>query len=674
MIHQDSPSEVGTLTGISIHLESKSNSNNKRRTNKSLTSSSLSDKHSTSHRSHRHRRRSVASIRSGLQWPLLMVILLAFTAIHLYYSPAETRRQLRAIRSSRVTTIEDRTHQELVREGLIPGTPKYNTKFKHKLNRRLVRNSVPERNEHRDLLQQRVAPETRTLYTPHYAAHYDNEYSNLQSTSDIDTTIETRAAAASSNNDCSNLFIYLPGPFAYHGHGSQINRYIMSIVIATYHGRALLLVEPPLAQSKYESGSQFGCPSDAFQQQGTSSSGMSIWSERASLMNEGSTTAGDQSVRDDFPMGFSRLIKHPNWLSHGCSVPKTCSYGKKGVSGEEYGYGDWEQLLWNGLQEDNNFQEFTCTNEDGTQSNVVVTGSSQLAKYFRKHEATMMMKANKNKHQWALNLGATSQEADAFVSMQSRSEDQWDYILGLMNKAGFLTLQPWIARDVKQFLQTYDMPSLLRDKSSEYTAIHVRRGDKLEKEARREIEQYWRARGYTDMTQLPTDYIPFDHYLQQFNEECKGEQVMTHNVYIATDDPITVRQEIEALDDVKHINANTILWKGCHQLTFYFNPTHDSAFHLNGDGEHGFINKEEGEDDTCLARYQRNIVSVADMMILSKAKTFIGEYNSNWGRVIRALRVRLNDNDEGSSLAAGHTKTLDIRVAWGRRERRTPGY
>ena len=64
----------------------------------------------------------------------------------------------------------------------------------------------------------------------------------------------------------------------------------------------------------------------------------------------------------------------------------------------------------------------------------------------------------------------------------------------------------------------------------------------------------------------------------------------------------------------------------------------NSAFHLSGK-----VKGKKATEDSCFARYDRNIVSFVDMIILSKARTFIGEYNSNWGRLIRTVRVRLND-------------------------------
>ncbi|KAL7453914.1 hypothetical protein ACHAWC_005553 [Mediolabrus comicus] len=70
-------------------------------------------------------------------------------------------------------------------------------------------------------------------------------------------------------------------------------------------------------------------------------------------------------------------------------------------------------------------------------------------------------------------------------------------------------------------------------------------------------------------------------------------------------------------------------------------------------------------------RYHRNIASVADMLILGKARTFVGEYNSNWGRLIRTMRVRLNAPiDEGDGVSARSNEDpssfSEINSNWGR--------
>ena len=42
---------------------------------------------------------------------------------------------------------------------------------------------------------------------------------------------------------------------------------------------------------------------------------------------------------------------------------------------------------------------------------------------------------------------------------------------------------------------------------------------------------------------------------------------------------------------------------------------------------------------------------------------------SNWGRLLRTMRVRLEDNGE-----AEYSKTLDMRIAWGVTQPRLPGW
>jgi len=139
-------------------------------------------------------------------------------------------------------------------------------------------------------------------------------------------------------------------------------------------------------------------------------------------------------------------------------------------------------------------------------------------------------------------------------------------------------------------------------------------------------------------------------------------------------------------------SKNSISWNDCHQLRFYFNPTEEtSAFHINRDREEEFNegqNIERGVDASCFSRYHLNIIaSIADMMILAKARTYIGEYNSNWGRVIRTIRVRLNtltQDDSGvindvdtmmvQGIKGGLSKTLDTKIAWGSTREKTLVY
>ncbi|KAL7466475.1 hypothetical protein ACHAXS_006772 [Conticribra weissflogii] len=458
-------------------------------------------------------------------------------------------------------------------------------------------------------------------------------YSTLQA--GIDPSVERRAKQSVADSvpgegSCSEMVAYLPGPFAFHGHGSQINTYIMGIMTTTFMGLPMLLLEPPLDKQPYPGGSQFGCPTDAFRES-SSGSGQPNW-----------------EVKEGFPMGLSRLIDHPAWLSHGCALP-TCP--------EMNNYVNLTRLLRK-YRGGDTLPSVTCQDANGKTVKVILSGSYATRIYFREHEGlfTKQLTVPQAK-QWALNLGSSEAEAENFSQLRSGREI-WDYAAALMNKSGILRFQPWVARDVEMFVKTYDIPM-----NEEYDTIHVRRGDKLEEEAREAVINYWKSQGYTDEDNLPTNYIPFSKYLEQYDpNECvaKGVDTIERNVYVATDDPIVVTKEIA---DASVPEAENIIHSnGCHRLTFYFNPTQDTVFHID----------ESGDDDSCFARYHRNIVSMADLWILARSHTFIGEYNSNWGRLLRTMRTVMNDDDsEGGS--GELTKTIDTRVAWGPDRPRCPG-
>ena len=424
-------------------------------------------------------------------------------------------------------------------------------------------------------------------------------YSTLQDVNDIDKSIERRAKAKASDDKCNNMFLYLPDPqhFSSHGHGSQINTYIMSVLVGTYLNRNVLLVEPPNQNSEFAGGSQFGCPVDAF--------------EEIHMTSPSSATASDSwQIKQDFPGGFSRLIDHPTWLSGGCPIP--CA--------DTMSYNDWVRMS---VKDTSMNAPITCRESDGRTVNVLVTAGGPLRRYFRrKSEEGFFISSER----WATKLGATEAEAKMFSSLSNtRPFALFDYAVGLMIKAGFLRLQPWIARDVEMFIKSFDLFQRVGTKNPVYDAIHVRRGDKLIMEAKDEVVKYWASHGHSDTNNLPTNYIPFAAYLSQFrkqecamNESGKVTETIKRVVYVATDDPIVVKEEIANLPNL--IDERTVLWNDCHELSFYFNPTDESAFHLNGDGETGF---SDGTEDNCFKRYHRNIASVADMVILAKSRTFV---------------------------------------------------
>ncbi|EED91713.1 predicted protein [Thalassiosira pseudonana CCMP1335] len=490
-------------------------------------------------------------------------------------------------------------------------------------------------------------------WSKYFSLRNQEKYSTLQETSAIDASIERRAKEQSNANDCSNLMVYLPDQFAFHGHGSQINTYLLAVTSATYLNRPLLLVEPPFEQSSYASGSQFGCPVDAFDE---------VHSESVEV---------NLKIKKDFVGGFSRLIDHPSWLTKNCKVPTICTTERGKVLSSS------DQHAWQVLA--NRESEINCQDETGHVYNILAFSGSSVLKWFRAHEAEMSS-PNPN-HQWAINLGATPEEVNTFSELKM-PHSIWDFVGALMVKAGILRLQPWITRDVEMLVNSYGIPD-----GDEYDAIHVRRGDKLDVESRSNVLKYWRSKGYTDGN-LPVNYIPFEHYLRQWSsDECPVQKdgnkvILEHNVYVATDDPVVVKNEIaqlsiqgrisQAQDQHDEENLNVVLWDGCHRLTFYLNPSDMKEFHIGGIGE-----RKQLEGDTCFARYSRNIASIADLMVLAKSRTFIGEYNSNWGNLVRTMRVRLLENDpmlRGSDESVEKTYTKDTRIAWGPTKTRPPGF
>ncbi len=513
--------------------------------------------------------------------------------------------------------------------------------------------------------------------------YVDNDYYYLQSRNDIDPSIEAQARQQSDNNNinddpnnhqCSRIFLYLPDSFSDHGHGSQINTYILAVLTATYLDRALLLLEPPMAINEYPGGSQFGCPVDAFREAMYTNNP----NHNSQQQQHPSMSSPIWTLRNDFPLGLSRLIQHPTWLSRGCNLPCASTYQ----------YKDWMQLHKKHKKEGGDFPEVTCSDEDMTMVNVVASGGFMIRQNFKDGGKSMIQnRKSPEAKQWIRNLGGSNRDVLTFANRVSY-EESWDYISGIMIRSGLLKFQPWIARDVELFLGLLDMPLV----HQEYSAIHVRRGDKLLVESKSEVREYWKTQGqlHPDNYMPNIDYIPFVAYLDQWDgpDKCQRNrwgklQIQKQNVYVATDDPVVVKQEVANLPN--HIDKNTVLWNECYELTFYFSPANFHSFHING--HHGGEEREEndhyegegkrGDDesknDNCFARYDRNIVSIADIAIAAKARTFIGEYNSNWGRLIRTMRVRLNKSS-GNKWLAQFTRTLDTRIAFGNPLERPPGY
>jgi hypothetical protein len=358
----------------------------------------------------------------------------------------------------------------------------------------------------------------------------------------------------------------------------------------------------------------FGCPVDAFK-------------DKKEFEQFKGNNHKHLDMKEDFPMGISRLLQHSTLLSRGCKMP-TCS---------SFTYDSWEAIrkaqrehFLNGLPP----REVNCEDGDRIQR-VIPLGGEEVRQFFEAQVKPLILDESKRSeaYKWIIRLGANAHEAQVFVKLTNEA-DIWDFVSALMARSGIIKFQPWIARDVAQFIRQIDLPL-----NSGYDAIHVRRGDKLETEARKEVVAYWHSQGYDRVQQFPTNYIPFRHYLRLWDStDCENywngfqTQAASRLVYVATDDPMTVKEEISKLP--KGSDGTTIV-AGCKKVKFIFAPvSEDTAFHIN----------EGGGKTDCYVRYKRNIRAIADLMILTKSDTFVGEFVSNWGRIIRLNRMILNDS------------------------------
>lgn len=386
--------------------------------------------------------------------------------------------------------------------------------------------------------------------------------------------------------------------------------------------------------------SQFGCPFDAFEEN-----------------NDNDTVGGKGGsntkwkVKDGFPEGILRLIQHPHWISRGCSIPTTATCQR--------GYNEWANLAeqqkrrWRGRGR--RFPpppaEYQCGNQLVTPMN---TGSVRTAfdSYFK---AVMNDRTSPQSkvmaYGWAHRFGATPEEAEYFSTMPAEfmGENIHKFISALANRSGLLRLQPWIERDVAQYLKRSKLVP-----NTPYDAIHVRRGDKLLKESGAWVAKYWTSKGYSKGN-FPTNYVPFTHYIEMGWKEglCRRaafsingimRQHIIHTtppnlIFVATDDPKQIKKEISNLAQTTDVSCEK------DSSRFLFPASSEATtFHVTPCQKY----KKTCPGDDCHKRYQRIIAAVGDMMILSRANKLVCDYNSSWGRIIKGFRTVFDDNNNNS--------------------------
>lgn len=421
---------------------------------------------------------------------------------------------------------------------------------------------------------------------------------------------------------CDSVLLFLPDPFGGHGLGSQLNNYLIAVLAATYLDRALVLTG---------TGQFVGCPEDM-------------------------ADADDPAAANAFPKSLERLIEHPQWLSRSCPMP--CQQSLHQHKPHE----DWMQVLRdNGSTPGRAAPEIQCMTFDrngrhGRETNVMVIDGSTNMQSFHGHLREGMIdrsteEAVTHARDWAVRLGADADESQIFASLRDEG-DIWDYVEALLARSGALKFRPWVARDAARLVRDAEARGL-PFATGNYDGVHVRRGDKLARESKMFVNEYWSH--HPDET--PTNYIPFRQYLAQFdNNDGTGENgggCGLRVVYVATDDPAEVHSEIANLP--KDSQGFSYLPGGndCRKFAF--------AFGEEMGGYHNLSYKRRG----CAELYHCIVVGIADLIVLARSETFVGEYNSNWGRFIRVFRLSVNGITNVAEGGEPPVLERDVRVAWG---------
>lgn len=359
--------------------------------------------------------------------------------------------------------------------------------------------------------------------------------------------------------DCSQLFLYLPHDISNNGICSQLQNYILALHVAATFQRTLIVWDPQREQANLQMtpDSVFGCSPD--------------WN---SAPNHVVVTTG-----------LSQILNIPSSHNHACSRA-LC----------QNNHSEWTRLVASSF---NDFTVITCD-----KASVMVSGGRKLRRQYlqRLHQTPQQT----NFTQWVSSIGGiTPTQLQWFQRHQQQEEDLWNGVAALLvpHVQWQPLLQPVLAN---QLLQT--LPFLPRT----YTALHIRRGDKLKREATSMVQQYWDSRG-EEYTGSHPNYIPLEAYMAQLHSG-----VDPSHIYIATDDPVTIRNEIEQFEATHHDSH------------WIFHLLADHRLHNNG-----HMNTEPD----CHVRYNMTMDAIVDLEVMIRAQVFVGELNSNWGRFIHTMRT-----------------------------------
>jgi hypothetical protein len=472
-----------------------------------------------------------------------------------------------------------------------------------------------------------------------------NDFSILQDPRHVHgrATAPWNSRESPSAPSCQRILLYASSQLDPNGIGAQLNTYLQAVLTALATNRRLVLLHK--LRKSY-----FGCvPDDDKDRHGNG---------RNTTETTGTTP---------YPGGLSRLVNTPEWLTGKCALP--CHKGT--LEWLQVARDLRQQVGTSGDQEQNfNKHLISCPSSDHTNSNVsvLVLGGYSLRRYFAQRVVPVLSRPDAIAV-WGPRLGMTpsamkelralhsivghntSKELNIHLQLHRQQDQQWAHeILGRLTGSvgGLIRFQPWIARDVQARLQAWENEAsglFLSSSSSPpqhfYIGVHVRRGDKLLVESKYWVDEYWkrqeRQHGNRTATTTP-NFIPFSAYVDHI-KAIRGQEEKTQpiHVYVATDDPVTVREEIATLpvDVVKRF------W-------FWFHPTTEPQ---------AVVHIRDAVD--CQDRYHRTVAAVFDLLLLTRSAVFVGEYNSNWGRLIQTHRTVVEN---------GRARVRDVCIVFGPNE------
>ncbi|GAX10781.1 hypothetical protein FisN_13Lh385 [Fistulifera solaris] len=381
--------------------------------------------------------------------------------------------------------------------------------------------------------------------------------------SSLDKIQSLPAATIAQTNDgfdCSKMFLYIPQGFEGSGITSKLQNFILASHVAASFHREIVVIDPGLNASS----ESLGC----------SSEGNTI--QYVDLLN---------------------LLEIPSAMA--------C---KEALCTKTYS--EWKQILATAKSNDE-LTTVTCYKKDnGPPTSVMVSGGFALRDLY-----PTPIRDNAKQLDfplWVRHLGATPRQLEFFRNTSNTVEDLWTGVAGLI--APKVQWRASIRKQVTKRITEMHLPP-------RFTAIHVRRGDKLNGEAYEMVKAYWEFRGGNPNK---IKYLPLEAYVAQldiFRDPL--------DIYIATDDPVTVGKEI------KQLKAGT-KWK---------------IHILSGHRSHpGHVLQE----NNCTVRYAMTMDALAELEVLIRADVFVGEFNSNWGKYIHTMRTDFTED---------YPKVRDFRFA-----------